>query len=1022
MRLPSPRPGASWIVRLLSVVLFGTAACTATPALPSAGDTVTATASSGEGDYKPGFAVDGNRQTRWGSGFGDNEWLTLAFATPRPVAGLRIWWETAYGKDYDVQASDDGQAWKTVAEVRQGDGGFDELFFAPRTTRFVRIQGLKRGTGWGYSIWELEFIAPDSLPVLTAGSSAPGAEPSRALDGDLSSAWSGNGPLTLDFRAARDLGGVEIAWGATAPKGYTVEVSDDATTWRTAYRVPATDGGTDLVFFSRESARHLRVAFEGLGSIAEIRPKAGDEAWTLARDYEATATRLPEGSLPYWLRRQQAFWTVVGVPGDIHETLVGEDGTIEPYMGSWSVMPFLKEGSRTHRPRAWATSHSLEDSSLPIPTATFEGEGLELAVTAISSGPKDASWTAVRYRVANTSGESRSIELALAFRPLQLNPPWQYGGMAPIREAGWDESRRALRFDGRDAAWFASAPGRVVAARGDESGDAYTWLESGQYPPRAEARHPEGLVSALATFSVDLPAGGSRDVVVVYPMHRATSAVRVGSDAAAWFTQQLAAVRRTWTERLGGWELAEPMGVLGHVVRANLAYMMLNRDRAAAQPGPRNYAKAWMRDGAVSTATYLRFGYNDIAREYLAWFTDLVREDGFVPFLVDSIEGKMPGFTSDWKEYDSQGQYVYAVSQYIRHSGDRAFAARTWPAVQRALAYQEARLNERRTPKQQGTEYWGILPESNSHEGYFPGMHSYWDDFWGIRGLKDAADLAAMLGKREDEVRYRAAADTFRADVHASMLKVIRRANIRYLPGCAEKADPDATSTSIAFTACDEGHALLSNPDLRGPLEEGYNSYWSGIAGRFTGGSWSSFTPYEARNIEALVRMGRRDRALELLTFLVGNPMRPKGWLLLGEVTHPDIRTGSYIGDMPHTWVSADLINSIRSFFVHEDEDALVLAEGVPAGWLREGGAGSAPITVRGFRTLFGPVGYTLAKRADGAVVLRGEGRAAPPGGIVVRLPAKATSATADGQPAAIRDGVVHVPRMPRELVIRLAG
>ncbi len=1023
-RLPVFRIGrAPRYVPLCLLSFFLTTACATAPgAPPAATDTVTtATASSGEGDYRAALAVDGNRQTRWGSEFHDNQWLMLKFGAPREFAGLRIWWETAYGKDYDVQISDDGQSWKTVSTIRQGDGGFDEIFFSPRSAQYVKIQGVKRGTGWGYSIWEVELIAKDSLPVVTAAASDAGSDPMRALDGEVTTSWSGAGPLAMDFRQARDLGGLEIVWGPRAPSGYAVEISDDATTWRPAYKVPSTDGGSDLVFFSRARARHLRIVMDGAAEVAEIRPKSGDEAWTLGRDYEATATRLPDGSLPYWLRRQQAYWTIVGVAGDLHETLLGEDGTIEPYKGSWSVMPFLKEGERTHLPRNWATTHTLLDSSLPIPTASFSGENLTLAVTAIASGARDASWSAVRYRVTNSASESRSVQLALAFRPLQLNPPWQYGGMAPIRDAQWDAARRTWRFDNRDAAWFLTAPTTVAAARGDEVGDAYTWFASGRIPSASAANHPEGLISALSTFTLALPPGGSAEVVVAYPMHPATPVVKSTGDAGTWFASQLESSRRAWTTRLGGWSVSEPLGQLGHVVRANLAYMILNRDRAAAQPGPRNYAHAWMRDGAVSTATYLRFGYNDIAKEYLTWFTSLVREDGFVPFLVDAVEGKMPGFTNDWKEYDSQGEYVYAVSQYIRYSGDRAFAGRTWPAVQRALRYQEDRLNERRTPKQQGTEYWGILPESNSHEGYFPGQHSYWDDFWGIRGLKDASALAAMLGKPADAARYRAQADTLRADVHASMLKVIRRANISYLPGCAEKADPDATSTSIAFTACDEGSALLADTNLRTPLLAGYNSYWSGIMGRFNGGSWSSFTPYEARNIEALVRLGQRDRALQLLSFLIGEPMRPKGWLLLGEVTHPDPRTGSYIGDMPHTWVSADIINAIRSFFVHEDEDALVLAAGVPAEWLKPGGA-SAPIAITGFRTLFGVVGYSLERRADGAVVLKGQGQAAPPGGILVRLPVKAISATVDGRAATIRDGAVFVPRMPRELVIRVEG
>ena len=42
-------------------------------------------------------------------------------------------------------------------------------------------------------------------------------------------------------------------------------------------------------------------------------------------------------------------------------------------------------------------------------------------------------------------------------------------------------------------------------------------------------------------------------------------------------------------------------------------------------------------------------------------------------------------------------------------------------------------------------------------------MHSYWDDFFALRGFKDAADLAGILGKEEEARRLAVLRDTFRA-------------------------------------------------------------------------------------------------------------------------------------------------------------------------------------------------------------------------------------------------------------------
>ncbi|MCK7541927.1 MAG: hypothetical protein MZV63_69095 [Marinilabiliales bacterium] len=46
--------------------------------------------------------------------------------------------------------------------------------------------------------------------------------------------------------------------------------------------------------------------------------------------------------------------------------------------------------------------------------------------------------------------------------------------------------------------------------------------------------------------------------------------------------------------------------------------------------------------------------------------------------------------------------------------------------------------------------YYGLVPESISHEGYSAKpMHSYWDNFFTMKGLKDAAEIQKILGETE---------------------------------------------------------------------------------------------------------------------------------------------------------------------------------------------------------------------------------------------------------------------------------
>jgi len=88
-----------------------------------------------------------------------------------------------------------------------------------------------------------------------------------------------------------------------------------------------------------------------------------------------------------------------------------------------------------------------------------------------------------------------------------------------------------------------------------------------------------------------------------------------------------------------------------------------------------------------------------------------------------------------------------------------------WPRVARAVAYLDSL---RHTPAE--APFRGLLPPSISHEGYSAKpMHSYWDDFWALRGFKDAAVIAGWLGQRDSAARYAAVRDSFRVDVLTSL-------------------------------------------------------------------------------------------------------------------------------------------------------------------------------------------------------------------------------------------------------------
>ncbi|WP_093470714.1 discoidin domain-containing protein [Streptomyces melanosporofaciens] len=117
-----------------------------------------ATASSyqtGGGDCPctPTNAVDGRADTRWAADWSDPQWLQVDLGTSTPLTHVQLVWEAAYAKAYTLQTSDDGQSWRTIREVTDGNGGVDD-FDVSGTGRYVRVHGTARGTGYGYSLYE----------------------------------------------------------------------------------------------------------------------------------------------------------------------------------------------------------------------------------------------------------------------------------------------------------------------------------------------------------------------------------------------------------------------------------------------------------------------------------------------------------------------------------------------------------------------------------------------------------------------------------------------------------------------------------------------------------------------------------------------------------------------------------------------------------------------------------------------------------------------------------------------------
>ncbi|WP_235835208.1 di-heme oxidoredictase family protein [Piscinibacter terrae] len=157
-----------------------------------------ATSSATEGANTAPKAVDASLDTRWSSAQDDAAWIQFDFGAKTKLGYMKLVWENAYGKEYALQVSDDGQTWYQLRYVVGGKGGTEEFFNLNANVRFVRLQGVARATQYGYSLFEVEFKSPGSDNSLSVMSTS--AVPFPASGAGLAAAPAAQEPLeTLQF-------------------------------------------------------------------------------------------------------------------------------------------------------------------------------------------------------------------------------------------------------------------------------------------------------------------------------------------------------------------------------------------------------------------------------------------------------------------------------------------------------------------------------------------------------------------------------------------------------------------------------------------------------------------------------------------------------------------------------------------------------------------------------------------------------------------------------------------------------
>ncbi|GAA1013628.1 hypothetical protein Aple_088000 [Acrocarpospora pleiomorpha] len=252
------------------------------PATPAFADTLVsqgkpATASSVENaGMAAGNAVDGDTGTRWSSLATADQWVQVDLGSSIPLTRVVLNWEAAYATAYKVQGSQNGTTWTDLRSVTGGDGGVD-TWDITGSARYVRMLGITRATGWGYSLWEFQVYGEpggttDPCPAANAALNKPssassvqnaGFPASSAFDGNNGTRWSSAASdpqwVQVDLGSTQTICAIDLRWEAAYASAFKLQVSaNGADPWTDLKSVTGATGGVQSHAVSG-SGRYVRM-------------------------------------------------------------------------------------------------------------------------------------------------------------------------------------------------------------------------------------------------------------------------------------------------------------------------------------------------------------------------------------------------------------------------------------------------------------------------------------------------------------------------------------------------------------------------------------------------------------------------------------------------------------------------------------------------------------------------------------------------------------------------------------------
>lgn len=636
---------------------------------------------------------------------------------------------------------------------------------------------------------------------------------------------------------------------------------------------------------------------------------------------------------PYWVERQfnpeddafipRAFsithinlthrnWTALGLPNCPALPIVDPRGLLTPFLDGWSIDAWiLTEDGRfltpSRLPDAIQRLNLDAGGGLSVTTdSRLDGLSLvtESEVLLVDKKP------VCQMRVS--ANADAKAWLVIALRP--YNPE----GISFVHDVAIEPDHRSWKINGKRSVEF-SDPIEQHSFSHYRDGDVFHHLP---YPKEAHAMTDEvGMATAAVLY--ELEPGKPRELTVSIDL-----AGEIKEEAL-----ESAEPIAPWPEALREvCALNIPDPQFQFLYDAAIWTLILHSP-GDVYPGPYTYKRFWFRDAAFILEAMMCAGMLERAERVLDRFPSRQTATGY--------------FHSQEGEWDSNGEALWVMNRFCELSG-RPPKLQWHNAVRTGARW----IRHKRFSDKIKAPHAGLFPAGFSAEHLGLNDYYFWDDFWGVAGLRAAAAMLRAYGDDQPAELNSQDADAFMRSIERSLESVSVRLGRPAMPASPYRRLDAGVIGSLAAgyplrlfppddpRLTDTAHFLIDNCFLHG--------------GFFQDMIHSGINPYLSLHVaQVLLRAGDR-RFLDVMR-VVAELASPTGqW---PEAIHPRTK-GGCMGDGQHVWAAAEWVMMIRNCFMHEEENRLILCAGLPRHWCdHEGGRnlafGPAP-------TAFGKLSLTL--------------------------------------------------------------